>query len=145
MKKLIVLVFLFGSLADLHAQKSDLDLLTSSNFQKPEYEYKRKVEYLFKGRNWFVKYNPVSLFFGGSMLLYQSTVSVQIGANCPYEISCSAFSKACITKYGIVKGIALSADRLTRCTRLAAIDLDDNVDWNHSHKIIDDPKNYKLK
>lgn len=145
MKKLILFIFILCAFTKLKAQKNDLDLLTSSNFQKPEYEYKRKVEYLFKGRNWFVKYNPVSLFFGGSMLLYQSTVSVQIGANCPYHVSCSAFSKACITQYGIIKGIALSADRLTRCTRLAAIDLDDDVDWNDSHKIIDDPKNYKLK
>ncbi|MGZ3862374.1 MAG: membrane protein insertion efficiency factor YidD [Bacteroidia bacterium] len=146
MKKFILIVFILSAFTGLKAQQNDLALLAGRNFQKPEYEYKRKVEYLFKGRNWLVKYNPLSLFFGGAMLLYQSTVSVQIGANCPYEVSCSAFSKSCITKYGIIKGIALSADRLTRCTRLAAIDLDDDVDWTlNTHKIIDDPKNYKLK
>jgi putative component of membrane protein insertase Oxa1/YidC/SpoIIIJ protein YidD len=117
-----------------------------NNFSKPEFEYKRKVEYLFKEKNWVVKYNPVSLFFGGLMLLYQSTVSVQIGANCPYEVSCSSFSKRSINEYGIFKGIALTADRLTRCTRLAAIDLDEDTDWSiKTHRIIDDPKNYTLK
>ena len=146
MKKLILLFFLFYLPALLFSQKSDKNLLLENNFSKPEFEYKRKVEYLFKGRNWLVKYNPVSLFFGGSMLLYQSTVSVQIGANCPYEYSCSTFSKACITKYGIIKGIALTADRLTRCTRFAAIDLDDDTDWtSKTHKIIDDPKSYTVK
>jgi putative component of membrane protein insertase Oxa1/YidC/SpoIIIJ protein YidD len=146
MRKLIAIIFLLSCWGNLSAQKSDKDLLLANNFSKPEYEYKRKVEYLFKGRNWLVKYNPVSLFFGGSMLLYQSTISVQIGANCPYEVSCSAFSKACITKYGIFKGVALTADRLTRCTRLAAIDLDEATDWSSkTHKISDDPKNYKLK
>lgn len=141
-----LIIFLLCVSTKVFSQKSDKDLLSASNFSKPEFEYKRKVEYLFKGKSWFVKYNPVSLFFGGSMLLYQSTVSVQIGANCPYEVSCSAFSKSCINTYGIFKGIALTADRLTRCTRLAAIDLDDATSWSSkTHKIIDDPKDYKLK
>jgi putative component of membrane protein insertase Oxa1/YidC/SpoIIIJ protein YidD len=130
----------------LPAQQNDKDLLEKYTFTKKEFETKRKVEYLFKGRNWLVKYNPLSLFFGGTMLLYQSTISVQIGANCPYQVSCSAFSKACIRQYGIVKGIALSADRLTRCTRLAVIDLDELTDLDHkTHKIIDDPKEYTIK
>lgn len=127
------------------AQQSDRDMISSRDFSKAEFEYKRKTEYLFKDRNWFVKYNPVSLFFGGAMYLYQSTVSVQIGANCPYEISCSAFSKKCINQYGIFKGIALTADRLTRCTRLAGIDLEEDVDLSSKHKIIDDPSSYKVK
>ena len=146
MRKIILIVFVFFNCCNLFSQKSDKDLLMEKSFSNAKFDYKRKVEYLFKGRNWLVKYNPVSLFFGGSMLLYQSTVSVQIGANCPYEVSCSAFSKACITKYGIVKGIALTADRLTRCTRLSAMDLDYEIDLNSkTHRIIDDPKSYKLK
>ena len=146
MRKLSCILFLSALSLAGFSQQSDRDLIASNNFTKPEFEYKRKVEYLFKGKNWFIKYNPVSLFFGGSMLLYQSTISVQIGANCPYEISCSAFSKQSISQYGFVKGIALTADRLTRCTKLAAIDLDEATDLNSkTHRIIDDPKNYKLK
>ena len=146
MRKIVILFFLFYLPCEIFSQKSDKDLVMGNNFSKPEFEYKRKVEYLFKEKNWVVKYNPVSLFFGGLMLLYQSTVSVQIGANCPYEVSCSSFSKRSINEYGIFKGIALTADRLTRCTRLAAIDLDEDTDWSiKTHRIIDDPKNYTLK
>ncbi len=146
MRKLIFIFFLCCSVVEIFSQQNDKNLILGNDFPKAEFENKRKVEYLFKGRNWLVKYNPVSLFFGGSMLLYQSTISVQIAANCPYEVSCSAFSKASINKFGIFKGIALTADRLTRCTRLAAIDLDEATDLNNkTHKIIDDPKNYTVK
>jgi putative component of membrane protein insertase Oxa1/YidC/SpoIIIJ protein YidD len=57
------------------------------------------------------------------MLLYQNVVSAQLSKECPYEITCSNFSKQSIKKFGIVKGLFLSADRLTRCNRIAILDV----------------------
>jgi len=59
-----------------------------------------------------------------------------LSTKCTYEISCSNFSKGAIKEYGLIKGIALSADRLMRCTPLAAIDI---------HKIDIDIENQKIK
>jgi uncharacterized protein len=121
-------------------------MLRKAEFTRDQFTQKRKVSYLFEGRNAFVKYNPVSLVFGGLMMLYQKTISVQIGAACPYEVSCSNFSKACIRKYGLLKGIPLTADRLTRCTRLASIDMAAGVDYsNRRGKIFDDPDDYRRR
>jgi hypothetical protein len=44
-------------------------------------------------------------------------ISPQIlGGGCVYSPSCSDFSKNCIEEYGFLKGIALSSDRLCRCS-----------------------------
>lgn len=122
----------------------DLSLIKEQHFTKPEYD-KRRVSYLFKGKkNILVKYNPVSLVFGGLLFLYQKGISPQISVNCPYEINCSNFSKQCIQHYGIVKGIALTADRLTRCTQFTLIDLKP-IQFNRRNKIIDPIEQYAHK
>lgn len=125
---------------------SDKDLLLKHTNYVNNYEHQRKVEYLFKNKNIFVKYNPVSLFFGGALYFYQSAVSKQLGSQCPYEVNCSNFSRQCIRKYGLLKGVFLTADRLTRCTRLAAMDIDVNTDYRRkTNRIIDNPDDYTFK
>lgn len=142
-RKYLFFLFITLSFSFFSQVKSDFEFLKSHKNYVKKYEEKRKVEYLFKGRNAFVKYNPVSLFFGGALFVYQSTISKQIGASCPYEYNCSNFSRLCIRKYGLFKGICLTADRLTRCTRMAAIDIDPYVDIRHkTNKIIDSPEFY---
>jgi putative component of membrane protein insertase Oxa1/YidC/SpoIIIJ protein YidD len=78
---------------------------------------KRKVNYLFSGKSALMKYNPVSLFFGASMYFYQKAVSPQLFAQCVYHPSCSNFSSQSIRTFGLLKGIGLSADRLSRCNQ----------------------------
>ncbi|MBK7311971.1 MAG: membrane protein insertion efficiency factor YidD [Sphingobacteriaceae bacterium] len=147
MKQLSYILLLFLTLNFGYSQsKSDLELIRSNPRYEASFEKKRNVEYLFKHKKWYIKYNPVTAFFGGAMFLYQKHISVQIGANCPFELSCSNFSKTVITKYGFFKGIALTADRLTRCTRLAGIDLIPGVDYNtRTNKILDPLNGYKFK
>lgn len=126
--------------------RSDNDLIFEKTTFVNSFESKREVTYLFAGKNAFIKYNPVSLVFGGLLFAYQKTISVQIGAACPYEVNCSNFSKRCIQQYGILKGIPLTADRLTRCTKLAGIDMIEGVDYNsRTHMIYDHPNDYKFK
>src|SRR5688572_26298380 len=85
----------------------DKELIKEIDFTEESFSKKRKVSFLFtKSKNVIVRYNPLSLSFGGMMYVYQKFISVQIGANCPYEISCSAFSKQCINEFGLIKGVA---------------------------------------
>jgi putative component of membrane protein insertase Oxa1/YidC/SpoIIIJ protein YidD len=105
---------------------------------------KRKISYVFKDRNVFIKYNPLSLVFGGALYFYQAAISPQIMQGCIFSPSCSNFSKQCIHRFGIIKGIALSTDRLTRCTRLAAIDCHP-VMFNINGTINDYPEFYTLR
>jgi len=74
-------------------------------------------------RSVFARYNPLTLFFDGSMLVYQKAISEQFSAQCEYTPSCSDFSKKLIQRFGMLKGIFLSADRLMRCNGHA---LDEN-------------------
>ena len=145
----IFLFFIFISSLFISSQcfgqnAGDKDLIKEIDFKDEAFSKKRKVSFLFtKSKNVIVRYNPLSLSFGGMMYVYQKFISVQIGANCPYEISCSAFSKKCINEFGLIKGVALSADRLMRCTRLASVDLtysEINEDTQH---IIDHPGSYR--
>lgn len=141
-------LFLSVSIAfciNIYPQMSDKELIANKNNINNEFEHNRKVTYLFKDKNFIVKYNPISLLFGGLLYTYQKFISVQIAANCPYEVSCSSFSKQCIEKYGLIYGIPLTADRLTRCTRLASFDLIRGVEYNsRTNKIYDYPADYSL-
>lgn len=139
----ISLLLLFSSFA-FAQNKSDIELLKEQDFKDNSFTAKRKVSFLFtKSHNVLVRYNPLSLSLGGMMYVYQKFISAQIGANCPYEISCSAFSKQCIQKFGLIKGVALSADRLMRCTRLASADLKLSEIGEETHAIIDQPISYQ--
>ncbi len=98
-----------------------------------------------KSKNPIIRYNPVTLTFSSLMYFYQGILSPQIASNCAYKISCSNFSKMCIYRYGLIKGVALSADRLIRCTQFSAIDIDEyDIDRKES-KIVDDPEKYSFK
>lgn len=139
---LLVYVFIYSC---VKPQLSDNDLILNKTNIIQEFEKQRQVTYLFKNKSLLIKYNPVSLFFGGMLYVYQKYISVQIAAQCPYEISCSAFSKTCIQKYGLLYGIPLTADRLTRCTRLASFDLIRGIEYNSKTNVIyDNPDNYHL-
>lgn len=101
---------------------NDSALIATRNFTDHAFDA-RKVGFMKVGNNALTRYNPLSLTFSGLLYFYQKVVSAQIAASCPYEISCSNFSKQCIGKYGLLKGVALSADRLMRCNKLAAYDI----------------------
>jgi putative component of membrane protein insertase Oxa1/YidC/SpoIIIJ protein YidD len=123
---------------------SDFESILHSNYHNLSFEKKRKISYVFKDRNALVKYNPVSLSLGGLLFFYQSFLSPQLSAGCAFDISCSNFSKNSIKQFGILKGVALSADRLTRCNRISSADYHP-VLKNKEGKMIDHPDMYSLK
>jgi len=93
--------------------------------------------------NAIAKYNPVTLMLKGSMYVYQNVLSPQLARSCPYEITCSNFSKQSIAEFGIVKGVFLSADRIMRCNRIGVLDVHP-LDINEKNgTITDSPNKYQ--
>jgi putative component of membrane protein insertase Oxa1/YidC/SpoIIIJ protein YidD len=122
---------------------NDFDLMCSHERKNP-YPVKKRPSFLLVGKKKIVKYNPVSLLFGGLLFTYQAVISSQIAADCPYEISCSAFSKQSIQEFGLIKGLALSADRVTRCTKSSAKHIHP-LRLSENGNIIDFPSYYRIK
>ncbi len=118
----------------------DLLLLQRSDFLPESTEFPVRP-FLVTGKTLVAKYNPVKLFFSGSMYFYQNVVSVQLNSNCPFRHSCSAFSKLCIAQHGLVKGFLLTGDRLTRCSSFGLRDINLQSD-TEKNKIIDEPDFY---
>jgi putative component of membrane protein insertase Oxa1/YidC/SpoIIIJ protein YidD len=105
----------------------------------------RKPRFLKIGSNPIINYNPISLTFSGALYFYQKVISPQLQSHCPYEISCSAFSFASIKEFGLIKGVALSADRLTRCTPYTNMDMMPSQRNERTGMIIDNPSKYSVK
>jgi len=112
---------------------------------KPYVSNKRVVRFLLtKNKSVIARYNPVSLGFGGMMFVYQQFLSPQFASDCPYDNSCSNFSKLAIQRFGLFKGIALSADRLTRCNEFVNYDIT-LANFNKMNKLIDSLSFYTFR
>ncbi len=96
-------------------------------------------------QSFFARYNPVSLFFNGSMYIYQKAISEQISAQCGFTPSCSEFSKNLIQHYGLIKGVFLSADRLMRCNGRASDEYPASRMDRMTDKLIDPIEFYKWR
>ena len=107
------------------------------------YYNKRNPKFLLPQRKGIERISPFRFIFGSLMFGYQKIVSPLTMANCLYSPSCSNFSKQCIERFGLIKGIALSADRLTRCNTLSIREHDGTA---HDDSLSDDdPSDYMLK
>lgn len=145
-KVFVLLIFFFLTLhASGQNYKSDLALIEKNDFTKTKFNNRNVRFLLTKSKNPLIRYNPVSLTFGSLMFFYQKVLSPQFSTNCAYEISCSAFSIMCIHEFGMIKGIALSADRLTRCTQFAALDIHPDDLIVEIHKVRDHPDKYRAE
>jgi putative component of membrane protein insertase Oxa1/YidC/SpoIIIJ protein YidD len=96
-----------------------------------------------KHSSFFAQYNPVSLVLKGALLGYQKIVSEQLARSCPYEITCSNFSKQAIQEFGIFKGVFISADRILRCNRIGLLDISPLNINPATGAIIDSPNMYR--
>lgn len=142
--RLFFLVFLMAILsgqAPAQWRAEELTMIENQTFTERRFE-PRKPEYVFKNNSLLVKFNPLSLFFGGMLFFYQKAISPQISVECPYEINCSNFSKQCIRHFGLLKGVALTSDRLTRCTPYTLIDRK-TLQFSRKEKILDQPSDYR--
>lgn len=140
------LLLIFFSSSVSVAQHIDLkaDLLLTDSVSKQKIHHHEKRPYIFKNqRKTFKNCNPVSLAYGGSLYVYQNVISQHLSADCLYDPSCSDFSKQVVKEYGLFKGGLLSVDRLNRCNRIAATDLDPGTINKKTHRFSDSVKRYK--
>lgn len=134
-----VTVFLISEKA--HSQVSDLELLAESGSAPiVQFGQGKKPKPIA-----FLRFNPVYWLLNGSLTGYQKIISPQISADCLYELSCSRFSRAAIQEFGIVKGIALTADRLSRCNRVAATSIELLRINMQTGRVMDLPAMYRVK
>ncbi len=109
-----------------YTQKIDFkgDLMLIDSVAKQQIPGSAKRAYVYKNQpKTFKNSNPVSLIYGGSLYMYQNYFSQHLSASCLYDPSCSGFSKHAVKEFGLIKGTLLSFDRLNRCNRIAATDL----------------------
>jgi putative membrane protein insertion efficiency factor len=116
-----VLIF-FSLLCNAQIEKADLLLIKQKDSLPISKLYIRPYSNLNKSK--WQTYNPINLTFSGLMFFYQNVISSQLNAKCLFTPSCSEFAKASIKKYGLIKGIFLAADRVQKCNRITALDLD---------------------
>lgn len=139
-----LLLFKLSFLSEVRAQNV-LEVEQILQQQSPTTPYQpmvKRVSFMkSKSSSKIAKYNPIRLTFVGLMYTYQRFLSAQFAAECPYEISCSNFSKAVIARYGLLKGIALSADRLMRCNEFLKYDLTP-VNLTRDNHLIDPVEDY---
>lgn len=138
-------IFVFGLLVSVFitqakAQMSDLDYLAESG-SAPTVKFGQVKKPKPKA---FLRYNPAYWLLNGALTGYQKVVSPQISADCLYELSCSRFSRAALQEFGIFKGIALSADRLSRCNRVAATSIELIRINPQSGRVLDVPAMYRI-
>jgi putative component of membrane protein insertase Oxa1/YidC/SpoIIIJ protein YidD len=131
------------------AMVGDLQLIAGRHFGDPDefahYHGAGNSEAALQNRHsgFIARYNPVSLVLKGALLGYQKLVSEQLARSCPYEITCSNFSKQSIQEFGIFKGLFISADRILRCNRIGLLDVSPLNINPATGAIIDSPNMYR--
>jgi len=147
-KKLIAvnfcILFFLSSFSQSKINTDDFTkVIEQQNFVDSQYIKKRVVKFLKpQSKKFYVKYNPLMLASKGLLYFYQKTLSQQFAADCPFEYSCSAFSKECIQQHGFIKGLFLTTDRLMKCNDFLKMDITP-FHLSRANRIIDNPSSYK--
>ena len=139
---LFLFFFAFSGFAQSIDLTSDLKLVDAVSKQQVHHHEKR--DFIFKDQpKTIFNSNPVSLLYGGSLYVYQNFITQHFSASCLYNPSCSEFSKLAVKEFGIFKGGLLTFDRLNRCNRIAATDLDVGTIDLKTHRFNDSVIKYK--
>jgi putative component of membrane protein insertase Oxa1/YidC/SpoIIIJ protein YidD len=123
------------------AQVPDLELLAESG-SAPAVSFGQTKKAKPKA---ILRLNPAYWLLNGALTGYQKFISPQISADCLYELSCSRFSRSAIQEFGIFKGVALTADRISRCNRVAATSIELLRINPQTGRVIDVPAMYRVK
>ena len=139
---LFLLLFAASGFAQSINLNSDLMLVDAALKQQIHHHEKR--DFIFRNQpKTIFNSNPVSLLYGSSLYIYQNFITQHFSASCLYNPSCSEFSKHAVKEFGIFKGGLLTFDRLNRCNRIAATDLDIATIDLKTHRFDDSITKYK--
>lgn len=127
-KQILIVIALFV-FSECYAQ-TDNELLRGHVRTETKYA-DREVAYGFDG----VRYKGIVYHtLSASMYVYQKYLSQVFLRDCAFQPTCSAYSKELISDYGLFKGVILTTDRLTRCTRISLADKNKNYFDFNTHK-----------
>ena len=110
MKKFTIILFLYFSVVSVQAQtKAEVGMHRHimNGPEKRVYTEARSNK------------NEVQMLFSGLFLAYKTFISSQDMASCTFTPSCSEFGIQAVKKYGPIKGIIATFDRLSRCNGLS--------------------------
>lgn len=145
---LILILILSIPLINTKAQavREDIDLIKMTTMESSiDHHHHTHPDFLLSNHpSAFVRYNPLTLVLGSLMWTYQKVVSPQFSATCLYSPSCSAYSIDLISDYGVFIGIILTADRLSRCNRMALMDFKSWEIDSKNNKIIESTSYYRI-
>ncbi|MFC2111155.1 membrane protein insertion efficiency factor YidD [Bacteroidota bacterium] len=149
MKHYCIFIFLILFAINSSGQNKTIDIelirQKENHSEIDKHEHNNTDVLKFKNNSFYIKYNPVSVVFTTLMFVYQKVISPQISADCMYEISCSNFGKLSIYEFGLVKGIFISSDRLTRCNTMVKDEIPAYKYNSITSLVKDEPKDYKVK
>lgn len=111
LKKIFVLAFILCLPFAVNAQNTDAEILLLNNQKRTE-----NTEHNHSHEKAGVIPTILKAPFNGALFFYQKLISPVLGSNCGYHVSCSRFSQRALKKKGVISGLFLTADRLTRCT-----------------------------
>ncbi len=84
----------------------------------------RSGRFLLFARVLWVSGAPLRIAMIGAIRLYRATLSPLVGGRCRFHPSCSAYAEQAIGQVGAVRGAALAAWRILRCSPLSAGGID---------------------
>ncbi len=79
--------------------------------------------------------NELQTVFSGLFLFYKSFLSSQSNQRCGFHPSCSVFGLEAVKKYGVVRGMVCTFDRLARCNGLSP----QQYEVDRASKLLADP------
>ncbi len=137
---------LFAKEPDDNTPLSNFSLLKEKKVDERTHVHQHSIRFMrSRTNNVLLKYNPVSLLFGGMMYVYQGIISPQLPSECLYVETCSHYSQHLISEYGLFKGIFTTSDRLMRCNRLSALDVHPMMVDEKNGKVVESVDIYKLQ
>jgi putative component of membrane protein insertase Oxa1/YidC/SpoIIIJ protein YidD len=139
------LLMLFQGISLAQNDSINLSLLITQDFRDSNLEYTKVVKYGITSNKTFIqRANPVTFVFSGLMFFYQKMLSQQISADCLYSPSCSEYTRKLFVRYGFIKGLIFSSDRIMRCDRISATTINHISIDSKDGKIHETEDRYKL-
>ncbi|GAA5035934.1 hypothetical protein GCM10011506_31540 [Marivirga lumbricoides] len=134
---ILLLYFAFGPFAHAQTFEDDLTLISNSTKDLETVHEETPKKSLLQ------KINPLRILYNGSLGFYQKNISVQIAANCVFAKTCSHFSKDLTNEFGILGGMVLSIDRLSRCNRISILETSP-LNFDEKGKIKESVNDYRF-
>ena len=145
--KIVLLFFVIiftNFFSEAASPRSDFEMLLVKEVNENAHIHNHYIRFMrSQSENVIIRYNPLSLVFGGLMYTYQRFISPQLPSECLYVHNCSNFSKDLFYEYGLVKGLFTTSDRLLRCNRLSALDIHPLMIDENSGKVMESIDIYK--